>query len=997
MRIANVAVIHDAAGTSSRRVDMIITNQSVYRAWNHQATMLNGQFAQINLQMPQPYEQATYQEVELELQLVEAQTSTPIMPSSFQLTFFDFDQEDMRGNGQECVSLPINDAHSGIVEVSFVSNQSEAKVNLAASAMRRGWLDACSREPGVGADNPTSPLLLTSQQRAKAIAVTYVEVSRVRLVFSIRGNGWGGRNFLVGGTSNILPICELNESSTFVHVTVALPSSLHPEHGTSLRFVVMARDSSESLFRRVEAYLGLPPHRVALATEDGKALHAAHPGGIGSLAIRHTLTVFATVSNALEVHIDGSALRRIATLRADVVEATVVSTLIATVTASFVAHAVAASVPTASGSGAAASPHEGNVGSGMLTLVHGMQRFVSYEGLAGNISEDQVTVSNKISWVQGSTGFNIISDAVVYCSWNSTNASQTFQNPVNALLNVIMILCIVIMVLFAGQVVTYVSMTRLANRRFYQRKRDPKRVIARMLRSERQASGSHLSTSLSTSSAALLAPVKFVPYPSHRVFPGLPLIVVSLFCSGLVNNSVKVLAAGDLGYCDETWIAIAVIILFFVVIYNCLTLRLLMRFHRRFVASTWKAAQLPAAANAVGDPLYRLISRIRVCSRGKPVDRVRGKFARPPNEVKEPGRTERILAHPTRVFHELASDTLDSIGFALMARSGGARLTGVLFEFIVLGANILIAALSGIRLIFEPGSDGALAQMFAIITVQVCVATYVFCAKPSADRVMNLLVGTQFALEACSTAIVLAAASSGSSGDAKEIAFFLAIASLTAPVFQRFYDAIIVQISRAVRNDGFSWKGAFFSFLGMIVFIPTMVLNLLGLGMGWTGKLVEGAADDVNKLTTKAANEGLVHRIQEGQVETASTLFWMGAVRAEERRATCEESVARAARAIKLNRHCAAHEDREASSVRFRGGVTPEQKQRCHSGVVGSTPCGQHRLDAALVGGQHHDLGYSAVVERVRSEDISERPGFSWLGRVMREEESQDDSIFLRT
>ena len=43
-------------------------------------------------------------------------------------------------------------------------------------------------------------------------------------------------------------------------------------------------------------------------------------------------------------------------------------------------------------------------------------------------------------------------------------------------------------------------------------------------------------------------------------------------------------------------------------------------------------------------------------------------------------RTERLLAKPITFVHANASDTLASIGFPLMARSGGTSLTSVLFE-----------------------------------------------------------------------------------------------------------------------------------------------------------------------------------------------------------------------------------------------------------------------------------------------------------------------------
>ena len=83
---------------------------------------------------------------------------------------------------------------------------------------------------------------------------------------------------------------------------------------------------------------------------------------------------------------------------------------------------------------------------------------------------------------------------------------------------------------------------------------------------------------------------------------------------------------------------------------------------------------------------------------------------------------------------------------------------------------------------------------------------------------------------------------------------------MIAPVMQRFYDAVIVQMSKVMRKDGFTWKGFFFSMIGFIVFLPTMIIRLSGCECGSSIAMgaTEMAGDDINKLATKMANEGLV-------------------------------------------------------------------------------------------------------------------------------------------
>ena len=280
------------------------------------------------------------------------------------------------------------------------------------------------------------------------------------------------------------------------------------------------------------------------------------------------------------------------------------------------------------------------------------------------------------------------------------------------------------------------------------------------------------------------------------------------------------------------WRTLAVVVLAVLGLYKLGTFMMLVRFTGASALSPGRRPY-PERAEKVVDPLYRLVSKVReqACHNARVVviDRPQGMFARPPGEANEPARTERLIASPTTVVHANASDTLDTIGFPLMARSGGANLASLLFEWLALAANIAIAAICA-STTPNTSTEQVVNQLLSVLAIQVSMVAYAFGMRPSADRVMNLLVGTQFCAEACMTCLLLAVAhDSEGSMDTKSIALLVALASMLAPVVQRFYDAFIVQISKAVRKQGFTWKGAVFALFGLIVFLPLMVSSSHGL------------------------------------------------------------------------------------------------------------------------------------------------------------------------
>ena len=166
----------------------------------------------------------------------------------------------------------------------------------------------------------------------------------------------------------------------------------------------------------------------------------------------------------------------------------------------------------------------------------------------------------------------------------------------------------------------------------------------------------------------------------------------------------------------------------------------------------------------------------------------------------------------------------------------------------------------------------------SILGVQVSVVLYAWLCKPSADRIMNLLIMSQFSFEAMSTALLLWGALQSEPSDSEELqslSFVLGVLSLVAPVAQSFYDAVIVNIFKRLKG-GFTWKGFFFSMMGLIVMIPTTVMRLVGGSCCDSAAAMSSstaAGDDANKLAMKVANDGLVAHIEEEATEVAARLF----------------------------------------------------------------------------------------------------------------------------
>ena len=360
----------------------------------------------------------------------------------------------------------------------------------------------------------------------------------------------------------------------------------------------------------------------------------------------------------------------------------------------------------------------------------------------------------------------------------------------------------------------------------------------------------------------------FVPYPAGLVFPGLQLIIVSVFLAGVAGNAVTVLASTEATSCESVVCScqvLANIALLITLAYMLLAIRMLLRFNIHYRAATWRSSESVARPSMVKDPFMRALSKLRTriyCLRRlvghrseAAVDRSRGKFVRPRDEILEPTRTERLLARPYALFQHNASDVMDAYGFALMARASGTSSASTSFEVALLSAQLLISMLNGLGVGYQlqPSSPAALIQVAAILAVQLSFSLWVFCVSASNDRLTTLSTGIQFGLEAWQTTLLLLH-TLFLHPELETASFAFAVASLCAPIMQLAYDSL-TQIIWAFR-DGFSFRTACQNCVSLVLYLPRMILFSLGVQVeSGADAFVEHAGDDLNRAKERSYDD----------------------------------------------------------------------------------------------------------------------------------------------
>lgn len=170
---------------------------------------------------------------------------------------------------------------------------------------------------------------------------------------------------------------------------------------------------------------------------------------------------------------------------------------------------------------------------------------------------------------------------------------------------------------------------------------------------------------------------------------------------------------------------------------------MLLHFYARFLKASWKPYPPPETWEKVDDPIFRMYSRLKSCAlrrvRGyddpgseMPLQRLGGKFAKAPDDMKEPERTERLLAHRFQLFRAHASDCAESMSLNLFVKVSGKSMLGLSFAWASMAIQVVIGVLSGIGPYLQAGGYPAVGQMLACALIKCVWAAVLICYMPCA-------------------------------------------------------------------------------------------------------------------------------------------------------------------------------------------------------------------------------------------------------------------------
>ena len=543
------------------------------------------------------------------------------------------------------------------------------------------------------------------------------------------------------------------------------------------------------------------------------------------------------------------------------VSATVATSLAAAVsTSSAVATSAAASgaaAASAAGAGSAASGVPSSTVassaasvSGIVPLLLGAQRFVAYGGLAVDMSHTQAGVAASLPWI------NL--EVPLYSRWLSGSAASrrlseaTAPPPpplspsVDPLYDQLSVVGLLILITCAVQALGLLAWRCCVNRR--------------AMNTERQR--------LATANEP-----HFVPLPSALLFPNLLTLALGLGLTGLVKVAAAVLVGAyylvEVGGAANATLAAnltqleagsgwpssppnttsvqslpeaacglacampALVVLALVVAYMLAVLVMIIHvycFHRARI-SMWVDAEPLLSAKAVDDPLLRAVQQCFSCCRGggAAIDRARGTFEMPAEMIAEPQRTQRLLARPVRLCRSTPADAHAALSIFFLARARGSSFVGMIYDWVMLTAQLSLALLLGAGPHLPHGSTPALLQVVGVLAIQLALATWIGVFGPGADRVGCWSAVLQLLLEATLTALLLLTSVGGGGTVAKEIAFVASLMALFVPGLMQMYDGIFVPLVHRVRagekQGCLAWALAL---LDVLLFVPKVLTRVCG-------------------------------------------------------------------------------------------------------------------------------------------------------------------------
>ena len=309
---------------------------------------------------------------------------------------------------------------------------------------------------------------------------------------------------------------------------------------------------------------------------------------------------------------------------------------------------------------------------------------------------------------------------------------------------------------------------------------------------------------------------------------------------GLVSSAAVGGQAPPLPPVESTWLVLAVCVLLYIAAAILLSLAMLVHFWRGFREVAWKRTDPAIKAKDVSDPLFRLVSQLKLCCNRlflliscqppprvptdeevletfkrydldgsgfisahelwvalidlgviaskdardckagrtiraflkthdenqdgmlsqvefiaavkdavlstillRPVQRIQGKWAKPPVDTKEPARTERLLSQPLRFLRPTASDCQDCMSLNLMGKVSGISFLGLSFAWASMLIQVSCGVVSGLGPYVARGTGAATMQVLAVAFVKLGWAYILYRHMPCVCLLTNSVVTAQ--------------------------------------------------------------------------------------------------------------------------------------------------------------------------------------------------------------------------------------------------------------
>ena len=349
----------------------------------------------------------------------------------------------------------------------------------------------------------------------------------------------------------------------------------------------------------------------------------------------------------------------------------------------------------------------------------------------------------------------------------------------------------------------------------------------------------------------------FRPLPALLVFPNLPLLAFWCFALGLTKKSTALLAFSHANggiACHGRCKLAATLTLVLVGGVVLLGLAMVLRFSRHHRSACWKPKKRPAKPNDVADPFFRLWSQAKACARCQPVHREQGVWNKPPEDLAEPARTERLLAHGAlNPFYARASDCQESMAITLMAHCTGRLLVGQLFAWCGIVLQAAMGVLCGVGPYLEPGGHGAKFQVLAVGVLKCGWAMLLALCMPHANLLMNTILALIFTCEGVSVLLLFCAQWAGATAEAIDVlqlvSFWLLLVPVFLPILQKLYDAVFVAIIFNCVRKNFDWAKVVHTLVMLLCAIPKFLMVYFGVKTSAGGAMAASAGAQVGKTT----------------------------------------------------------------------------------------------------------------------------------------------------